>query len=134
MHIFVFVHRADPDIVYQVYPIAFIEFCKDGDGKVTREGPRREKEELAAQDAWAVRFWMNVYLIYLILLTLIQRIREREYQRLRKEAEDKQKLYLDWARRFEIKSGGDWHPGEDGGSLYVYDLLNLAPSYYTACR
>jgi hypothetical protein len=73
-------------------------------------------------------------LIYLILLTLIQRIREREYQRLRKEAEDKQKLYLDWARRFEIKSGGDWHPGEDGGSLYVYDLLNLAPSYYTACR
>ena len=120
MHIFVFVHRADPDIVYQVYPIAFIEFCKDGDGKVTREGPRREKEELAAQDAWAVRFWMNVYLIYLILLTLIQRIREREYQRLRKEAEDKQKLYLDWARRFEIKSGGDWHPGEDGESLNVH--------------
>ena len=117
MHIFVFVHRADPDIVYQVYPIAFIEFCKDGDGKVTREGPRREKEELAAQDAWAVSFWMNVYLI---LLTLIQRIREREYQRLRKEAEDKQKLYLDWAIRFEIKSGGDWHPGEDGESLNVH--------------
>jgi hypothetical protein len=39
-----------------VYPIAFIEFCKDGDGKVTREGPRREKEEQAAQDAWTVGF------------------------------------------------------------------------------
>ena len=38
----------------QVYPIAFIEFHKDEDGKVTREGPRREKDELAAHDAWAV--------------------------------------------------------------------------------
>jgi hypothetical protein len=53
---------------------------------------------------------------YLILLTLVQRKREREYQRLRKEADDKEKLYLDWAQRFEIKSGGEWHPGEDGGS------------------
>jgi hypothetical protein len=40
---------------------------------------------------------MNIYLIYLTLLTLIQRKREREYQRLQKETEDKQKLYLDWA-------------------------------------
>jgi hypothetical protein len=37
-----------------MYPVAFIEFRKDSDGKVAREGPRREKEELAAQDAWAV--------------------------------------------------------------------------------
>ena len=49
---------------------------------------------------------MNIYLIYLIWLTLIQWKRGREYQRLRKEAVDEQKLYLDWARRFEIKSGG----------------------------
>ena len=96
-----------------MYPIAFIEFCKDSDGNVTREGPRREKEEQLAQDAWAVSFWMN---ICLILLTLIQRKREREYQRLRKELEDKQKVYLDWAQRFEVKSGGEWHPGDDGGS------------------
>ena len=95
-----------------MYPVAFIEFRKDSDGKVTREGPRREKEELAVQDTWAVSFWMNKYLILLIFL---QRKREREWQRLRKEAEDKQKLYLDWARRFEVKSGGEWHPGEDGG-------------------
>lgn len=95
-----------------MYPIAFIEFCKDGDGKVTREGPRREKEELAAQDAWAVSFRVQ---IYLILLTLVQRKREREYERLRKESEDKQKVYLDWARRFEVKSGGEWHPRDDGG-------------------
>jgi len=95
-----------------VYPVAFIEFRKDSDGKVTREGPRREKEELAVQDTWAVSFWMNKYLILLIFL---QRKREREWQRLRKEAEDKQKLYLDWARRFEVKSGGEWRPGEDGG-------------------
>jgi hypothetical protein len=59
---------------------------------------------------------MNIYLTYLTLLILIQRKREREYQRLRKEAEDKQKLYPDWAKEFEIKLGGKWHPGEDGGS------------------
>ena len=44
---------------------------------------------------------------------------EREYQRLRKELEDKQKVHLDWvawAQRFEVKSGGEWHPGHDGGS------------------
>jgi len=105
-----------------VYPIAFIEFCKDSDGKVTREGPRREKEELAAQDVWAVSFWMNNYLI---LLNLLQRKRERECQRLREEVEDKQKLYLDWARRFEIKSGGDWHPGDDGGYGTLTFLFRL---------
>ncbi|KAI0297548.1 hypothetical protein B0F90DRAFT_1738028 [Multifurca ochricompacta] len=80
-------------VVTKVYPIAYIEFHKDGDGNITREGPRREKEELAAHDAWT-------------------RKREREYQRLRDEAEDTHKLYLDWAQRFEAKSGS-WHPGED---------------------
>ncbi|KAH9170557.1 hypothetical protein EDB89DRAFT_1977284 [Lactarius sanguifluus] len=80
-------------IVTKVYPIAFIEFQKDEDGKVTREGPRREKDELAAHDAWA-------------------RKRDREYQRLRKEADDKCKLYFDWAQRFEAKSES-CHPREE---------------------
>jgi hypothetical protein len=48
-----------------VYPVAFFEFRKGNDGKVTREGPRLEKEELAAQDAWAVRFSVNDYIILL---------------------------------------------------------------------
>jgi hypothetical protein len=47
--------RSAHDVI-QVYPIAFIEFRKDTDGKVTREGPRREKEELAVHDAWTVSF------------------------------------------------------------------------------
>ncbi|KAI9511878.1 hypothetical protein F5148DRAFT_178985 [Russula earlei] len=81
-------------VVTKVYPIAFIEFRKDVDGNVMREGPRREKEELAAQDAWSQK-------------------REHEYRRLRKEAEDKQKLLLEWAHRFQLKSGGDWHPRDD---------------------
>ncbi|KAH9070787.1 hypothetical protein EDB83DRAFT_2517952 [Lactarius deliciosus] len=80
-------------IVTKVYPIAFIEFQKDEDGNVTREGPRREKDELAAHDAWA-------------------RKRDREYQRLRKEADDKCKLYFDWAQRFEAKSES-CHPREE---------------------
>jgi hypothetical protein len=50
------------------------------------------------------------------LLTLVQRKREREYQRLRKEADDKRKLFLDWAHRFEVKAGGSWHPTDDGAS------------------
>jgi len=80
-------------IVTKVYPIAFIEFHKDADGKVTREGPRREKDELAAHDAWTKK-------------------RDREYQRLRKDADDKCKQYIDWAQRFEAKSAS-WHPRED---------------------
>ncbi|KAI0253208.1 hypothetical protein BJV78DRAFT_220331 [Lactifluus subvellereus] len=80
-------------VVAKSYPIAFLEFHRDADGQVTREGPRREKEELAAHDAWT-------------------RKREREYQQLRKDAEDKHRLFLDWAQRFEAKSGS-WHPGND---------------------
>lgn len=110
-----------------MYPIAFIEFSKDADGNVTREGPRREKEELAAQDAWAVSFWID---ITLILLTLVQRKREREYQRLRKEAEDKQKLFLDWAQRFEVKSGGPWNPMDDG----AFQIFHFLSSNCIACR
>ena len=49
-HISLFVVWADPEFI-SVCSIAFIEFCKDNDGKVTREGPRREKGELPAQDA-----------------------------------------------------------------------------------
>jgi hypothetical protein len=48
------------------------------------------------------------------LLILVQRNREREYQRLQKEADDKQKLFLDWAHRFEAKAGSSWHPSDDG--------------------
>jgi hypothetical protein len=48
------------------------------------------------------------------LLTLVQRKREREYQRLWKEGEEKQNLFFDWAQRFEAKSGPSWHPKDDG--------------------
>lgn len=112
-----------------MYPVAFIEFLKDNDGKVTREGPRREKEELAAQDAWEVSFRVK---IYVILFILFQRKRERECQRLRKEVEDKQTLYLDWARRFEVKAGGDWHPGDNGEQTFTMSLALLHA--YMACR
>ncbi|KAH9964099.1 hypothetical protein BC827DRAFT_49058 [Russula dissimulans] len=81
-------------VVTKVYPVAFIEFRKDADGRITREGPRREKEELAVQDAWA-------------------RKREHEYHRLRKESEDKQNLFLDWAQRFEVKYSDSWHANDD---------------------
>lgn len=63
--------------------------------------------------------------IILLILTLLKRRRERECQRLRKEVEDKQTLYLNWAQRFEVKSGGDWRPGDDGGQNLTISLTLL---------
>ncbi len=51
-----------------------------------------------------------------------QRKREREYQRLRKETDDKSRQYLDWALRFEAKSGS-WHSGEEGTRSQLDYLL-----------
>jgi len=65
------------------------------------------------------KFWIN---ITLALLTLVQRKHEREYQRLRKELEDRQRLFLDWAQRFEAKSGDSWHPNDDG-AFYDFSAL-----------
>ncbi|KAI9444579.1 hypothetical protein H4582DRAFT_2125221 [Lactarius indigo] len=69
----------------QGVPDRIIDFTKDADGTVTREGPRQEKDELTAHNAWARKC-------------------QPECQRFRKEADDKYKLYFDWARRFEAKS------------------------------
>ena len=38
----------------QMYPIAYLEFTQDEDGKRRRIGPMGEKEEIAARDAWQV--------------------------------------------------------------------------------
>ncbi len=61
-----FRNRSDSDVI-QLYPIAFIEFHKGEDGKVTREGPRREKDELAVHDAWAVSLISDILLPYDLL-------------------------------------------------------------------
>jgi breast cancer 2 susceptibility protein len=39
---------------YQVYPVAYLEFVEDEDGKKHRQGPRTEKDENALQDRWKV--------------------------------------------------------------------------------
>ena len=70
----------------------------------------------------------------IIFLTLLQKKRERECQRLRKGAEDKQALYLDWARRFEAKSGVNWHPGDDGGQTFTIISLASLHDDCLACR
>lgn len=49
-------------VLHRAYPVAFLEFVEHN-GKKTREGPRNEKDELAAQDQWRVcqhRFCPNV--------------------------------------------------------------------------
>ena len=40
--------------VFQVYPVAYLEFIAGEDGKRRRIGPMGEKEEMAARDAWQV--------------------------------------------------------------------------------
>lgn len=112
---------SDSDVV-QVYPIAFIEFHKDADGKVTREGPRREKDELAAHDAWTVRLIPDSIPSFHFYPP--QKKRDREYQRLRKDADDKCKQYIDWAQRFEAKSAS-WHPREDGTRFQFNSTISL---------
>ncbi|KAI0654510.1 hypothetical protein C8Q70DRAFT_523623 [Cubamyces menziesii] len=42
-------------IITKTYPIAYIEFIKNADGKVTSIGPRDEKEELKAYDQWLAK-------------------------------------------------------------------------------
>ncbi|KAH9897778.1 hypothetical protein C8Q73DRAFT_779673 [Cubamyces lactineus] len=42
-------------IITKTYPIAYIEFIKNPDGKVTSIGPRDEKEELKAYDQWLAK-------------------------------------------------------------------------------
>lgn len=37
----------------KVYPVAYLEFVQDEDGR-RRIGPMGEKEEVAARDAWQV--------------------------------------------------------------------------------
>ncbi|KAN0139421.1 hypothetical protein V8E53_002922 [Lactarius tabidus] len=39
-------------IVTKMYPVTLFDFYKDADVKVTQEGPRREKDELAVHNAW----------------------------------------------------------------------------------
>ena len=57
-----------------------------------------------------------------------QKKRDREYQRLRKEADDKCKQYIDWAQRFEAKSAS-WYPREDGTRTQLDCLPILTRDY-----
>ena len=37
-----------------MYPVAYLEFIQDEDGKRRRIGPMGEKEEMAVRDVWQV--------------------------------------------------------------------------------
>jgi breast cancer 2 susceptibility protein len=41
-------------LIEKVYPIAYIEFIEDTDGKKRREGPRHVKEERNVEEKWKV--------------------------------------------------------------------------------
>ncbi|KAI0828884.1 hypothetical protein BC628DRAFT_1408952 [Trametes gibbosa] len=42
-------------VIDKVYPIAFLEFERNEDGSTSRVGPRDEKEEMRAHDAWLAK-------------------------------------------------------------------------------
>ncbi|KAI0275230.1 hypothetical protein BC834DRAFT_851763 [Gloeopeniophorella convolvens] len=80
-------------IVVKQHPVAFVEFSTNEDGRSVPGHPRLEKEEEEARAAW-------------------ERKREKEFERIKEEANKKRRQYLDWALRFEAKAGS-WNPGED---------------------
>ncbi|KAH8994286.1 hypothetical protein EDB92DRAFT_1795793, partial [Lactarius akahatsu] len=108
------------------YPIAFIEFQKDADGKVTREGPWREKDDLAAYDAWAVSLIRDSMPSFYILST-----EEARVPTPLEEADDKLKPYFDWAQRFVARSESCHVREEDmpGHIKYMFDECEYSSDY-----
>ncbi|KAI0050561.1 hypothetical protein FA95DRAFT_1486944 [Auriscalpium vulgare] len=78
-------------VVTKVYPIGFIEFFEDENGEKSREGPRKEKEEMKLHEAWLKR-------------------REKEEERIRRDFEDKFFFFNEWAERLEQKVGENFRP------------------------
>ena len=57
-----------------------------------------------------------------------QKKHDHEYQRPRKEVDDKCKQYIDWAQRFDAKSAS-WYPREDGTRSQLDCLPILTRDY-----
>ena len=85
-------------IVTKVYPVAYIEFVEDTEGKKRREGPRQIREETAAARKWRMR-------------------RDIEEGKLRDELEKRFARMHGWMERLERKTEGRCKPGEDGVSF-----------------
>ncbi|OBZ79271.1 hypothetical protein A0H81_01562 [Grifola frondosa] len=76
-------------VMTKLYPLGFLEFIEDDDGKITREGPRNDKDEAIAHDKWMAK-------------------REREASKLRQEFEKKLAIYEDYADKLEDLAGPRW--------------------------
>ncbi|THH18249.1 hypothetical protein EW146_g2694 [Bondarzewia mesenterica] len=100
--------------VVKTYPIAFIEFYVDEDGRKRRKGPRKEKEEAQIQDQW-------------------QKRRDHEEARLRTDFFDKLEIYESWVDRLERKVSARFEPSEDetmpSHIENIFDILDTGKNF-----
>ncbi|KAF9644663.1 hypothetical protein BDM02DRAFT_3190371 [Thelephora ganbajun] len=80
--------------IEKVYPVAYLEFVQEEDGKRRRIGPMGEKEEMAARDAWQAK-------------------RDTEAVKLRSELEARISTLEGYADRMDVKFGDRFILGED---------------------
>ncbi|KZT73350.1 hypothetical protein DAEQUDRAFT_465445 [Daedalea quercina L-15889] len=85
-------------MIEKVYPIAYMEFSTDQDGRKEYLGILNEKEETEAQDKWRAK-------------------REVAAQKIRDEYDKKVCKWLRWAETFEARAGSGWQPTDENDHL-----------------
>ncbi|KAH8102418.1 hypothetical protein BXZ70DRAFT_928500 [Cristinia sonorae] len=98
-------------VIEKEYPVAYLEFV-EVDGKMTREGPRNEKDEMVCQDQWRKR-------------------REDAASKLRYDLERKALSWFNCADRLEQKAGSGFRPVDDPPETIDNLLMELEDSVPT---
>ncbi|KAF8899070.1 hypothetical protein BD779DRAFT_1431059 [Infundibulicybe gibba] len=92
-------------VVIKAYPVAFLEFLEDENGKKTREGPRSEADESVANERWRKR-------------------REVEASKLHSELDARVRKYEGYAERLEQRAGPHFRFGPDGPPDHIERLYD----------
>ncbi|EIM83586.1 uncharacterized protein STEHIDRAFT_62664, partial [Stereum hirsutum FP-91666 SS1] len=111
-------------IVTKAYPIAFLEFIEDENGNKTREGPRKEKEEMEIHEQWRVRF---AHLHISFQPSFFCHSQDGEEARLRQDFETKMSVYQGWADKLALKARR-FFPSDDD----IFDDLDGGGDYHQA--
>ncbi|KAF8560092.1 hypothetical protein OG21DRAFT_24217 [Imleria badia] len=92
--------------VMKAYPVAYIEFVEDTDGRKQRVGPHDVKEELKLSTQWKTK-------------------RESHASKVWVEYEKRRYRMLDYAERLEQRAGSKFRPSqEDGPPDKTYDIYD----------
>ncbi|KAF9245840.1 hypothetical protein BU15DRAFT_70904 [Melanogaster broomeanus] len=92
--------------VIKAYPVGYIEFIEDADGRKRREGPREAKEESKLSMQWKAK-------------------RDLHASKLWSDAEKRRSMMLDYAERLEQRAGPKFNSEhEDGPPDKIYDMYD----------